>query len=91
MAKVGDKIYFGKLVNAEVDMAWVAGVVADDRSDAIERIKANIDDEEMELITLSVDSEGGFTLFEDMEEDEQKYYKNCDFFLYDPDSLSLRR
>ena len=38
MAKDGDKIYFGKLVNAEVDMVWVAGVVADDRSDAIERI-----------------------------------------------------
>ena len=87
MAKDGDKIYFGKLVNAEVDMAWVAGVVADDRSDAIERIKANIDDEEMELITLSVDSEDGFTLFEDMEEEEQEYFGDSDFFLYDPDSL----
>lgn len=91
MAKVGDKIYFGKLVNAEIDMVWVAGVVADNRSDAIERIKANIDDEEMELVVLSVDSEDEFTLFEDMDEDEQEYYKNCDFFLYDPDSLSLRR
>lgn len=88
MAKVGDKIYFGKLVNDSIDMVWVAGVVADDRSDAIERIKANIDDSEMELITLSVDSEGGFTLFEDIDEDEQEYFKDCDFFLYDPDSLS---
>lgn len=87
MAKDGDKIYFGKLVNAEVDMAWVAGVVADDRSDAIERIKSNIDDEEMELITLSVDSEDGFTLFEDMEEEEQEYFGDNDFFLYDPESL----
>ena len=87
MAKVGDKIYFGKLVNAEVDMVWVAGVVADDRDHAIEVIKANIDDSEMELITLSVDSDGGFTLFEDLNE-EQEYFKDCDFFLYDPDSLS---
>ena len=87
MAKDGDKIYFGKLVNAEVDMAWVAGVVAENRSDAIERIKANIDDKEMELITLSVDNEGGFTLFEDMEEEEQEYFGDNDFFLYDPDSL----
>ena len=87
MAKDGDKIYFGKLVNAEVDMAWVAGVVADDRSDAIERIKANIDDREMELITLSVDSKGGFTLFDDMEEEEQEYFGDNDFFLYDPESL----
>lgn len=88
MAKVGDKIYFGKLVNDSIDMVWVAGVVADDRSDAIERIKANIDDSEMELVTLTVDSEGGFTLFEDIDEDEQEYFKDCDFFLYDPDSLS---
>ena len=87
MAKDGDKIYFGKLVNAEVDMAWVAGVVAENRSDAIEKIKANIDDKEMELITLSVDNEGGFTLFEDMEEEEQEYFGDNDFFLYDPDSL----
>ena len=87
MAKVGDKIYFGKLVNAEVDMAWVAGVVAENRSDAIEKIKANIDDKEMELITLSVDNEGGFTLFEDMEEEEQEYFGDNDFFLYDPESL----
>lgn len=88
MAKVGDKIYFGKLVNDSIDMVWVAGVVADNRSDAIERIKANIDDSEMELVTLTVDSEGGFTLFEDIDEDEQEYFKDCDFFLYDPDSLS---
>ena len=87
MAKDGDKIYFGKLVNAEVDMAWVAGVVAENRSDAIERIKANIDDKEMELITLSVDNEGGFSLFDDMEEDEQEYFGDNDFFLYDPESL----
>ena len=87
MAKDGDKIYFGKLVNAEVDMAWVAGVVAENRSDAIEKIKANIDDKEMELITLSVDNEGGFTLFDDMEEDEQEYFGDNDFFLYDPESL----
>ena len=87
MAKDGDKIYFGKLVNAEVDMAWVAGVVAENRSDAIERIKANIDDKEMELITLSVDNEGGFTLFDNMEEEEQEYFGDNDFFLYDPDSL----
>ena len=87
MAKDGDKIYFGKLVNAEVDMAWVAGVVAENRSDAIEKIKANIDDKEMELITLSVDNEGGFTLFEDMEEEEQEYFGDNDFFLYDPESL----
>ncbi len=87
MAKDGDKIYFGKLVNAEVDMAWVAGVVAENRSDAIERIKANIDDKEMELITLSVDKEGGFTLFDDMEEEEQEYFGDNDFFLYDPESL----
>ena len=52
MAKVGDKIYFGKLVNAEVDMAWVAGVVAETRNDAIDRIKANIDPKEMELYYL---------------------------------------
>lgn len=38
MAKVGDKIYFGKLVNAEIDMVWVAGVVAENRSDAIDKI-----------------------------------------------------
>jgi len=88
MAKVGDKIYFGKLVNAEIDMVWVAGVVADNRSDAIERIKANIDDSEMELVVLSVDREEGFTLFEDIDEDEQDYFKDCDFFLYDPDSLN---
>ena len=87
MAKDGDKIYFGKLVNAEVDMAWVAGVVAENRSDAIERIKANIDDKEMELITLSVDNEGGFTLFDNMEEEEQEYFGDNDFFLYDPESL----
>ena len=31
MAKVGDKIYFGKLVNAEIDMVWIAGVVAEKR------------------------------------------------------------
>lgn len=91
MAKVGDKIYFGKLVNAEVDMVWVAGVVADNRSDAIERIKANIDDSEMELVVLSVDSEGGFTLFDDMEEEEQEYFGDNDFFLYDPDSLRVSR
>ena len=88
MAKVGDKIYFGKLVNAEIDMVWVAGVVAENRSDAIERIKANIDDSEMELVVLSVDSENGFTLFEDIDEDEQEYFVDCDFFLYDPDSLN---
>ena len=87
MAKDGDKIYFGKLVNAEVDTVWVAGCVADDRDHAIEVIKANIDDEEMELIVLSVDSENGFTLFEDMDKDEQEYFTGCDFFLYDPDSL----
>ena len=87
MAKDGDKIYFGRLVNAEVDMVWVAGVVAENRSDAIERIKANIDDKEMELITLSVDNEGGFTLFDDMEEEEQEYFGDNDFFLYDPESL----
>ena len=88
MAKVGDKIYFGKLVNAEIDMVWIAGVVAENRSDAIEKIKANIDDSEMELVTLTVDREGGFTLFEDIDEDEQEYFKDCDFFLYDPDSLN---
>lgn len=88
MAKDGDKIYFGKLVNASVDMVWVAGVVAENRSDAIERIKSNIDDKEMELVTLTVDNEDGFTLFEDMDEDELEYFKDCDFFLYDPDSLS---
>ena len=91
MAKDGDKIYFGKLVNAEVDMAWVAGVVADDRDHAIEVIKANIDDEEMELVCLSVDKEEGFTLYDDMEEEEQEYFGDNDFFLYDPESLSLRR
>ena len=88
MAKVGDKIYFGKLVNAEIDMVWVAGVAAENRSDAIERIKANIDDSEMELVVLSVDSENGFTLFEDIDEDEREYFVDCDFFLYDPDSLN---
>ena len=88
MAKVGDKIYFGRLVNAEVDMVWVAGVVAETRNDAIDRIKANIDPKEMELIVLSMDREEGFTLYEDMDEDEQEYYKNCNFVLYDPDSLS---
>lgn len=88
MAKDGDKIYFGKLVNDSVDMVWVAGVVAENRSDAIERIKSNIDDKEMELVTLTVDNEDGFTLFEDMDEDEQEYFNDCDFFLYDPDSLS---
>lgn len=87
MAKDGDKIYFGKLVNGEMDTVWVAGVVAENRSDAIERIKANIDDKEMELITLSVDSKGGFTLFDDMEEEEQEYFGDNDFFLYDPESL----
>lgn len=87
MAKDGDKIYFGKLVNAEMDTVWVAGVVAENRSDAIERIKANTDDSEMELIVLSVDHEEGFTLFDDMDEDEQGYYKNSDFFLYDPNYL----
>lgn len=87
MAKVGDKIYFGKLVNAEIDMVWVAGVVAENRSDAIEKIKANIDDSEMELVVLSVDGETGFTLFENMDEDEQEYFTGCDFFLYDPDSI----
>lgn len=88
MAKDGDKIYFGRLVNAEVDMVWVAGVVAETRNDAIDRIKANIDPKEMELIVLSMDREEGFTLYEDMDEDEQEYYKNCNFVLYDPDSLS---
>ena len=48
---------------------------------------SNIDDKEMELITLSVDNEGGFTLFDDMEEDEQEYFGDNDFFLYDPESL----
>lgn len=88
MAKDGDKIYFGRLVNAEVDMVWVAGVVAETRNDAIDRIKANIDPKEMELIVLSMDRGEGFTLYEDMDEDEQEYYKNCNFVLYDPDSLS---
>lgn len=88
MAKDGDKIYFGRLVNAEVDMVWVAGVVAETRNDAIDRIKANTDPKEMELIVLSMDREEGFTLYEDMDEDEQEYYKNCNFVLYDPDSLS---
>ena len=88
MAKVGDKIYFGKLVNDEIDMVWIAGVVAENRSDAIEKIKANIDDSEMELVTLTVDRESGFTLFEDIDEYEQEYFKDCDFFLYDPDSLN---
>lgn len=88
MAKDGDKIYFGRLVNAEVDMVWVAGVVAETRNDAIDRIKANTDPKEMELIALSMDREEGFTLYEDMDEDEQEYYKNCNFVLYDPDSLS---
>ena len=87
MAKNGDKIYFGKCVNDCVDMVWVAGVVADDRSDAIERIKANIDDEEMELITLSVTSETMVSKFVELDEDEQEYFKDTDFFLYDPDSL----
>lgn len=88
MAKDGDKIYFGRLVNAEVYMVWVAGVVAETRNDAIDRIKANIDPKEMELIVLSMDRDEGFTLYEDMDEDEQEYYKNCNFVLYDPDSLS---
>ena len=88
MAKDGDKIYFGRLVNAEVDMVWVAGVVAETRNDAIDRIKANTDPKEMELIALSMDRDEGFTLYEDMDEDEQEYYKNCNFVLYDPDSLS---
>lgn len=88
MAKDGDKIYFGRLVNAEVDMVWVAGVVAETRNDAIDRIKVNTDPKEMELIVLSMDREEGFTLYEDMDEDEQEYYKNCNFVLYDPDSLS---
>lgn len=88
MANDGDKIYFGRLVNAEVDMVWVAGVVAETRNDAIDRIKANTDPKEMELIVLSMDREEGFTLYEDMDEDEQEYYKNCNFVLYDPDSLS---
>lgn len=88
MAKDGDKIYFGRLVNAEVDMVWVAGVVAETRNDAIDRIKANTDPKEMELIVLSMDRDEGFTLYEDMDEDEQEYYKNCNFVLYDPDSLS---
>lgn len=88
MAKVGDKIYFGKLVNAEVDMAWVAGVVADDRDHAIEVIKSNIDDSEMELITLSVDSKDGFTRFEDLDEGDQELIGGGNFYLYDPDSLS---
>lgn len=87
MAKVGDKIYFGKLVNAEVDMVWVAGLVADDKSDAIEKIKANIDDEEMELITLSVDN--CYELYENMSEDEQESFKDCDFFLYDPNYIKI--
>ena len=88
MAKVGDKIYFGKLVNAEIDMVWIAGVVAENRSDAIEKIKANIDNNEMELVVLSVDGENSFTLFEEMDKDEQGYFLDCDFFLYDPDSLN---
>ena len=88
MAKDGDKIYFGRLVNAEVDMVWVAGVVAETRNAAIDRIKANTDPKEMELIVLSMDRDEGFTLYEDMDEDEQEYYKNCNFVLYDPDSLS---
>lgn len=87
MAKVGDKIYFGKLVNAEVDMVWVAGVVADDRSDAIERIKANIDDEETELITSSVYDH--YELYENLDEDEQENYKDCEFFLYDPNYIKI--
>ena len=88
MAKVGDKIYFGKLVNAEIDMVWIAGVVAENRSDAIEKIKANIDDSEMELVVLSADGDNSFTLFEEMGKDEQEYFVNCDFFLYDPESLN---
>ena len=87
MAKVGDKIYFGNLVNAEVDMIWTAGVVADDKSDAIEKIKANINDEEMELITLSVDN--CYELYENMSEDEQESFKDCDFFLYDPNYIKI--
>ena len=88
MAGPGNKIYFGKLVNAEVDMVWVAGVVAEDRDHAIDRLQANIDDEEMELIELSVDQDNMYTLFEDLDEDEQEIFKDNDFFLYDPDSLS---
>ncbi len=87
MAVPGNKIYFGKLVNAEVDMVWVAGVVADDRNHALDRLQANIDDTEMELIELSVDQENKYTLFEDLDEEEQKIFKDNDFFLYDPDSL----
>lgn len=87
MAKNGDKIYFGKCVNDCVDTVWVAGVVADDRSDAIEKIKSNIDDEEMELITLSVTSETMISKFEELDEDEQEAFADGEFFLYEPDSL----
>lgn len=87
MAKPGDRIYFGKCVNASVDTVWVVGVVADDRSDAIERIKANIDDEETELITSSVDN--CYELYENLDEDEQESFKDRDFFLYDPNYIKI--
>ena len=88
MAKYGDKIYFGKLTNGEIDEKWIAGVVAEDKSDAIEKIKSNIDDEEMELVTLSISDDNDFTLFQDLDEEEQECFEDCDFYLFDSESLS---
>ena len=80
-------IWFG-LRYAEVDMVWIAVCAADDRDHAIEVIKANIDDSEMELITLSVDSKDGFTRFEDLDEGDQELIGGGNFYLYNPYSVS---
>lgn len=84
VSKPGDRIYFGKYVNADVDTIWIGGVIALDKDRAIAKLRANVDDE-MELIEISVGN--SFELFENISEEEQNYYKDTDFFLYKPVKL----
>ena len=85
MAKPGDRIYFGKFVNAAVDTVWIGGVVSENRYKAIRRIKTITELMDIELVEISIDD--SFELFENISEEEQNHYKDTDFFLYKPVKL----
>lgn len=85
MAKNGDKIYFGKLVNSEADLVQVIGVVSYSKYKARRYINTIVELMEVELVQSSVSDT--YTLFEDLGPIEKELFRNVDFYLYEPESL----